>query len=62
MKSVAAIVLTAAFGTALLPPALAAKHAKATKMTGACVQQSGRCVSDCDQFNWCTMYCLALHC
>jgi len=56
MKSVAAIVLTAAFGTALLPPALAAKHAKATKMTGACVQQSGRCVSDCDQFNWCTMY------
>jgi hypothetical protein len=55
MKSVAAIVLAVAFGTALLSPALAAKHAKATKMTGACVQQSGRCVSDCDQFNWCTM-------
>jgi len=31
-------------------PALAAKHAKAAKikMTGACAQQSGRCISDCD--------------
>jgi len=25
-------------------------------MSGACVQQSGRCISDCDQLNWCTMY------
>jgi hypothetical protein len=40
-------------GLASLSPALAAKHAKAT---GACAQSSGRCVSDCDQLNWCTMY------
>jgi hypothetical protein len=25
-------------------------------MTGACSQPNGRCISDCDQFNWCTMY------
>jgi|GEM_PF-2115105 hypothetical protein len=40
-----------------LPPALAGKAKKITvKPTGACAQSSGRCVSDCDQFNWCTMY------
>ena len=46
-------VITAALGLASLSPALAAKHAKAT---GACAQSSGRCVSDCDQLNWCTVY------
>jgi hypothetical protein len=56
MKSVAAIVLAAAFSAALLSSAHAAKQAKAAKITGACAQQSGRCVSDCDQFNWCAMY------
>ena len=59
MKSVAAVVLAAAFGAASLSSAHAEKQAKATKMTGACGQQSGRCVSDCDQFNWCTMYICA---
>jgi hypothetical protein len=53
--------VTAAFAAALvtmwLSPALAAKHAKSTKATtGACAQSSGRCVSDCDQYDWCTMY------
>jgi hypothetical protein len=38
-----------------LSPAAAAKHPKSTK-TGACAQSSGRCISDCDQYNWCTMY------
>ena len=58
-KSIAAIALAVAFCAASLSPALAAKHARATKTaskpTGACAQPSGRCVSDCDQFNWCTV-------
>jgi hypothetical protein len=44
------------FAVASLSPALAAKRAKASKGSGACAQQSGRCVSDCDQLNWCTVY------
>jgi hypothetical protein len=56
-KSIAAIALAVAFAAASLSPALAAKHARATKTAGkpvgACAQASGRCVSDCDQFNWC---------
>ncbi len=42
---------------ASMSPAFAAKHAKTpkTKVTGACAQQGGRCISDCDQLNWCTM-------
>jgi hypothetical protein len=57
-KSAGAILCAAALAFASISPAMAAKHAKATKtkMTGACAQQSGRCVSDCDQLNWCTMY------
>jgi hypothetical protein len=57
-KSVAAIMFVAALAAASMSPAMAAKHAKPTKakMSGACAQQSGRCVSDCDQLNWCTMY------
>jgi hypothetical protein len=46
------IVLAGALAAASLSPALAAKH---TKVTGACAQSIGRCISDCDQFNWCTM-------
>jgi hypothetical protein len=56
-KSIATIALAVAFAAASLSPALAAKHARATKTAGkavgACAQPSGRCVSDCDQFNWC---------
>jgi hypothetical protein len=60
-KSIAAIALAVAFCAGSLSTALAAKHARATKTagklvskpTGACAQPSGRCVSDCDQFNWC---------
>jgi hypothetical protein len=60
-KSIAAIALV--FCAASLSPALAAKNARAaktasklvTKPVGACAQPSGRCVSDCDQFNWCTV-------
>lgn len=57
MKSVVGITIALAFAAASTSPALAAKHAKSskTKMTGACAQQSGRCISDCDQLNWCTM-------
>jgi len=45
--------LIGALGWASLPPALAAKH---PKPSGACAQSAGRCVSDCDTLNWCTMY------
>jgi hypothetical protein len=38
---------------ALSSPALAAKG---KKLTGACAQSSGRCVSDCDGLNWCNVY------
>jgi len=55
-KSVMTVVLAGALAAAALSPALAAKHAKATKMTGACANQAGRCVSDCDALHWCQMY------
>lgn len=56
-RTIAVAALAAALGAASLSPALAAKHANGTKkMTGACAQSSGRCISDCDQYNWCTMY------
>jgi hypothetical protein len=57
MKSVVSIMIAMAVAAASMSPALAAKHVKVTrtKMTGACAQQSGRCISDCDQLNWCTM-------
>jgi hypothetical protein len=45
-------VLAGVFGTASLSPAFAAKQ----KPTGACAQPGGRCVSDCDQLNWCQVY------
>jgi hypothetical protein len=45
--------LIAASLSALSSPALAAK---AKSATGACAQPNGRCVSDCDQLNWCQVY------
>jgi hypothetical protein len=53
MRPIAIAILTGLFGIAALGPALAAKHAKAT---GACAQPTNRCVSDCDELNWCTVY------
>jgi len=58
-KSITAIAFAVAFCAASLSPSLAAKHARtaktASKLAGACAQPSGRCVSDCDQFNWCVV-------
>ena len=53
-KSIMTIVLAGVLGVASLSPALAAKHHP--KMTGACAQSAGRCVSDCDALNWCQVY------
>lgn len=51
------ITIAAVLAAASMSPAMAAKRAKPAKaMFGACAQPSGRCVSDCDQLNWCTMY------
>jgi hypothetical protein len=47
-----AAAVAAILGLASLSPALAAKS---KKMTGACVQSTGRCISNCDQLNWCTV-------
>jgi hypothetical protein len=57
MRWVVSIALAAVLAAASTSPAVAAKHASPTKpkMSGACAQQSGRCISDCDQLNWCTM-------
>ena len=52
-KSIMTIALAGALGLASFSPALAAKH---KKMAGACAQPIGRCISDCDQFNWCQVY------
>jgi hypothetical protein len=41
---------------ASLSPVLAAKS---KNLTGACAQSGGRCVSDCDQHNWCQVYTCA---
>jgi hypothetical protein len=56
-RSAATIVFAAVLAVASSSPTMAAKHAKAIKikLTGACAQQSGRRISDCDQLNWCTM-------
>jgi len=58
MRWVISFVMTAVLAAASLSSTMAAKHAKPTKakLSGACAQQNGRCVSDCDQSNWCTMY------
>jgi hypothetical protein len=55
-RKIAAVLATVLAATSL-SPASAAKHAKSTMTgTGACAQSSGRCISDCDQYNWCTVY------
>ena len=60
MRWVVGITIAAVPGAASMSPALAAKHAKpAGAMSGACAQHGGRCISDCDQLNWCTMYICA---
>lgn len=59
IKSIITIIFAGALALASLSPAFAApKHAAKNekKMSGACAQSTGRCVSDCDAFNWCTMY------
>jgi len=53
IKSISTLALACALGAAAWSPALAAKH---KKPAGACAQSIGRCIADCDQFNWCTMY------
>jgi hypothetical protein len=53
-RSMTKIVLLAAVAMASMSPALAAKRPM-PKMAGACSQPTLRCISDCDQFNWCQM-------
>jgi hypothetical protein len=48
-------VLAGTLSVCALTPALAAKAKSHAKATGACAQSSGRCISDCDALNWCTM-------
>ena len=55
-NSILKIILAAALAATSLSPALAARGKAKVKMTGACAQSSGRCVSDCDASNWCTVY------
>jgi hypothetical protein len=54
IRPIVTLVLAGALGAATLSPALAAKHQP--KVSGACAQSVGRCVSDCDALNWCTVY------
>ena len=57
MRLVVSVAVTAVLAAASTCPAMAAKQAKSPKpkMSGACAQPSGRCISDCDQLNSCTM-------
>jgi hypothetical protein len=55
-KSVLVVALAIVFAVSSLSSASAAKHGQASKPTGACAQPNGRCISDCDQFNWCAVY------
>jgi hypothetical protein len=56
-KSIAMVAVVAIFSIVSPSVGFAAKHARAGKPAdGACAQRSGRCVSDCDQFNWCKVY------
>ncbi len=55
-RSIATVLLAGALAlasSALSPAFAATKHAAKKKMSGACGQPSGRCISDCDAFNWC---------
>ncbi len=56
IKLMTTIIAAGALAAASLSPALAAPKHAAKKMNGACAQSNGRCISDCDAFNWCTMY------
>jgi hypothetical protein len=53
--SIVKIIVAGALAVASLSPALAAKTHARLQMSGACAQPNGRCISDCDQFNWCTV-------
>jgi hypothetical protein len=53
INSILKIALIGALAVASLSSTLAAK---AKKTEGACAQPNERCVSDCDQLNWCTVY------
>lgn len=55
-NSILKIILAAALAATALVPAQAARGKAKVKMTGACAQTNGRCVSDCDAANWCTVY------
>jgi hypothetical protein len=55
IKSIATIALAAALAGASLSPALAVKR-HMPRPTGACANQTGRCIANCDQYNWCQMY------
>jgi hypothetical protein len=57
-RSIVKVILAVALATASLSPALAAKSNGKTKanLTGACAQPNGRCISDCDQTNWCIVH------
>ncbi len=56
IKSITTIILAGALALASLSAAFAAPKHAAKKSSGACAQASGRCISDCDAFNWCAMY------
>ncbi len=56
IKSIPTIILAGALALVSLSPAFAAPKHAAKKASGACAQSSGRCISDCDAFNWCAMY------
>jgi len=55
IKCGAQIVLCAAIAMVALSPALAAKRSM-HRMAGPCAQPAGRCIADCDQFQWCQVY------
>jgi hypothetical protein len=59
-KSIVKVMLAVVLATASLSPApaLAAKSKAKPKanLTGACAQPNGRCISDCDQANWCVVH------
>ncbi len=55
-KSIATILLAGTLAVTSWAPAFAAPKHSAKKLTGACAQPNGRCISDCDAFKWCTMY------
>jgi len=50
------IIFVSLLSFAAVSPALAAKAKPTAKLAGACGQPNGRCVSDCDASNWCTVY------